>query len=375
MVNFNDTKWGTIGKIPPESDFFSGDLDLSDIMDGAGLTMGYSKLVGEQVFKVTEPSETPFTANHTGAPIRAGAGWIERLTKRLKEGTTTAGSAKAGVMQRKLPQNVTAEDDLRYYDSEGKEFVYSSENLKGWIPVSLPSNLDIYDMFNDAGQMGQLNGMLVDNVKQAYDMALESEIQKKAVNLAPVQETVTDTGKDLFIYLRDTVAKMKSDDYAFNMMSEQDNIDYEHRAKDVIIYVNELTYNAMLDDFANLPSPEYIKQIGATFQIMSNKMVTPYSTPTAMYDDGYTDYGGLTTETVGEKVVLDSDKYPMFGKTSPDFLIMDKRWIEYRPVIDSYRVNISKNGAGDFTNEHMHFVGGINIKPWANCKAVHLSSE
>ena len=360
---FNDESWGKIGKIPAESDFFAVDVDIDDVIDGTGFTSAYSKLIGEQVFKITQPSETPFTVNHTGSPISAGAGWVERLTKRLTTGSTTSGSAKAGMMARLDTRIVTADDDLRFYDSEGKEFVYKSENVAGWCPVSLPSGLDLYDMFTTPNGFANMNGMLVDNVKQAYDRALESEIQKHAVNLAPVYEQTTLRGKELFTYIRDEIAKFKSDDYAFNYMSDQDNADYEHRSTDVLVYMNAIQYNDMMDDFANLPSPEFVNQsIGATFVLMNNKIVTPYATDTAMSKDGFTDYGGITTSDM-----------PMIGKDAPEIMIMDKRWIEYRPVIDGYRVNISKNGAGDFTNEHLIFKGGLNIKPWANCKAIGLT--
>lgn len=373
---FNDSEWGTIGKIPPTEDFFAGNLDMSDIVGATGFTMGYAKLLGEQVFKITEPSEHPFTANLTGRPIRAGAGWSERLVKRLGAGSQTPGSAKAGVLKRGGAtgdvKDIDADDDLRYYDSEGKEFFYQSENLKGWIPVSLPSNLDIYEMFTEPSQMGMLNGMLVDNVKQGYDNALESEIQKHAINLCPTVENVgTVTGKELFVKIRDYVTKFKSDDYAFNQyaisggtLATADptfNDAYEHKAKDVVIFMDSLTYNAMMDSFSSLYSPDYIKEIDAPIIKMNNAMVTPYASATAMSNDGFTDYGNLVPAT----------DMPMLGESAPKVMIMDKRFCEYRPVIDSYRINISKNGAGDFTNEHMHFVGGLNVKPWANAVALN----
>ena len=373
MTFSNDYGWGTIGKIPPESKFFEGNLDISDVMDGNGLTMGYSKLVGEQVFKVTKPSETPFTARLTGRPTVAGAGWIERAVKRMGAGSTTSGTARAGVMKRKAPQNVTADDDLRFYDSEGCEFVYDACNLKGWIPLSLPSNIDISDMFTNSASFGQLNAMLVDNVKQAYDMALEYEIQKYAVNLCPTFEQTSETGKKLFTKLRDYVSKFKSDDYAFNQFAIEGssmatdkpsfNTDYEHKSSDVVIFMNRIKYNAMMDDFASLYSPDYIKEIGAEIVLMDNSMPTPYASASAMSSDGFTKYGGLAPAT----------DMPMLGKGTPDILIMDKQFVEYRPVIDSYRINLSKNGAGDFTNEHMHFTGGLNVKPWANAVAIQIA--
>lgn len=383
MTNFNDAQWGTIGKIPADSDFFAGGLDISDIMDGQGFTMEFSKVLGEQVFKLTEPSEHPFTARLTGKPIRVGAGWLERLCKRMGAGampTTDSGGnivpAKSGAFKRGgtngTVKEIDADDDLRYYDSEGKEFAYQSENVKGWIPLTLPSNLDIYDMFSQEGGLGELNGILVDNVKQGYDNILEAEIQKHAINLCPYVENVGYiSGKDLFTKIRDYVSKMRSDDYAFNQyaiagssFATDDayfNDNYEHKAKDVVIFMNRMVYNAMMDDFATYPSPEYIKEVGAEFVLMDNSMVTPYADASAMATDGFTDYGGMTAAT----------DMPMLGEDAPQILIMDRRFCEYRPIIDSYRINISKNGAGDFTNEHMHFKGGLNVKPWASCVALN----
>lgn len=372
---FNDTMWGTTGKIPADSDFFGGGYDAADVISGDGFVREYSKILGEQVFKLTEPSEHPFTYKLTGAPIRAGAGWVERMVKRLKQGTVTAGSAKAGVMKRGGAsgniKSITADDDLRYYDTEGKEFAYKSENVGGWIPVSLPSNLDIYEMFSQEGGFGELNSLMVDNVKQGYDNALESEIQKHAINLCPtVQNVGSIGGKELFTTIRDYVSKMHSDDYAFNQYSISGstfatadptfNDDYEHKAKDVIIFMNRIKYNHMMDGFSSLYSPDYIKEIGADIVLMDNSMVTPYATKAAMQTDGFTAYGKLDPDT----------DMPMLGKSAPDVLIMDKKFCEYRPVIDSYKINLSKNNAGDFVNEHLHYVGGCNIRPWASAVAL-----
>lgn len=372
---FNDTMWGTTGKIPADSDFFAGGYGASDVISGDGFVRDYSKILGEQVFKLTEPSEHPFTYKLTGAPIRAGAGWVERMTKRLKEGSTTAGSAKAGVMKRGGVsgniKSITADDDLRYYDTEGKEFAYKSENVGGWIPVSLPSNLDIYEMFSQEGGFGELNSIMVDNVKQGYDNALESEIQKHAINLCPtVQNVGSIGGKELFTTIRDYVSKMHSDDYAFNQYSISGstfatadptfNDDYEHKAKDVVVFMNRIKYNHMMDGFSSLYSPDYIKEIGADIVLMDNSMVTPYATKAAMQTDGFTSYGTLDPDT----------DMPMLGKSAPDVLIMDKKFCEYRPVIDSYKINLSKNNAGDFVNEHLHYVGGCNIRPWASAVAL-----
>ena len=372
---FNDTMWGTTGKIPADSDVFAGGYDASDVISGDGFVRDYSKILGEQVFKLTDPSEHPFTYKLTGAPIRAGAGWVERMVKRLKQGTVSAGSAKAGVMKRGGAsgniKSITADDDLRYYDTEGKEFAYKSENVGGWIPVSLPSNLDIYEMFSQEGGFGELNSIMVDNVKQGYDNALESEIQKHAINLCPtVQNVGSIGGKELFTTIRDYVSKMHSDDYAFNQYSISGstfatadptfNDDYEHKAKDVVIFMNRIKYNHMMDGFSSLYSPDYIKEIGADIVLMDNSMVTPYATKSAMQTDGFTSYGNLSPDT----------DMPMLGKSAPDVLIMDKKFCEYRPVIDSYKINLSKNNAGDFVNEHLHYVGGCNVRPWASAVAL-----
>ena len=396
MTDFNDYEWGTIGKIPADDDFFAGDLDVSDLITGGGFTPGYSKLLGEQVFKLNDPSEHPFTSRLTGRPIAVGSGWIERLVKRAATGSmptlsstpgTPSTPAQSGMFKRGVGtlstyedadnvKFINADDDLRYYDIGGKEFAYKSDNYRGWIPVSLPSNLDLFDEFNEGSRMGELNGLLVDNVKQGYDNALESAIQEKAINLCPTVVDITSiTGKDLFTLIRNTVSKMRSDDYAFNQFAISGgtletadptfNQDYEHKSKDVVIFMNRIAYNDMMDDFSTYPSPEYIKDVGGEFVLMDNAMITPYADATAMATAGFTDYGGLTP----------ADDMPMLGQNAPTVLIMDRRFCEYRPVIDSYRINVSKNGAGDFVNEHMHFVGGLNVKPWANCVALTTPSS
>ena len=389
MTDFNDYEWGTIGKIPADDDFFAGDLDVSDLITGGGFTPGYSKLLGEQVFKLNDPSEHPFTSRLTGRPIAVGSGWIERLVKRMGTGSignpaatpptvSESGMFKRGNGSAQLEdiKFINADDDLRFYDVGGKEFAYASDNYRGWIPVSLPSNLDLFDEFNEGSRMGELNGMLVDNVKQGYDNALETAIQEKAINMCPTVVDITSiTGKDLFTLIRNTVSKMRSDDYAFNQFAISGgtletadptfNQDYEHKSKDVVIFMNRIAYNDMMDDFSTYPSPEYIKDVGGEFVLMDNAMITPYADASAMATAGFTDYGGLTP----------ADDMPMLGQNAPTVLIMDKRFCEYRPVIDSYRINVSKNGAGDFVNEHMHFVGGLNVKPWANCVALTTPSS
>ena len=46
--------------------------------------------------------------------------------------------------------------------------------------------------------------------------------------------------------------------------------------------------------------------------------------------------------------------------------------IEYRPLMGSYKVNMAKNGAGDFDNVHLIFKGSVAVRPWENAIRINL---
>ena len=77
------------------------------------------------------------------------------------------------------------------------------------------------------------------------------------------------------------------------------------------------------------------------------------------------DASGTTITWSGEPVALDEDK--------PVAIICDSRIMEYRPLIGSYKINLSKNSGGDFNNEHLLYKGALAYAPWYNAIRLYQS--
>jgi len=238
---YTDTIFNDYGKIPTDSNFWNQSID--QFVSDSGFTSGFRRVLGEQVFKSNKEIRTPFYSRFAGKPIDAGVGWTERA---LYDSGVKRWNPKA-----------TAEDALGYYDSKGIEKSFTV-NVQMWKPVSVPSDLASLDDFIARNGIGELNSRIVDTVTRAYQNAIESEIQKKAISLTKNSMDVdieTDGIVKVFGQIMDKATEMMSDDYHYNELSDDENADLITRSDKIYMFVNQKYLNAYRNAKANLPSP------------------------------------------------------------------------------------------------------------------------
>lgn len=346
-MTFTDTVFNTSGKIPTESNFWSQSLD--NFVTSDGITSGFKRVIGEQVFKPLKDVRMPFYQRFAGAPISAGSGWTERA---LKYSALDHWNPKA-----------TAEDDLKFYDSDGIEKTFEI-NVRGTKSVSVPSLLESPEMFVNRSGVGTLNSMLVDNVVQIYQRAIESEIQKKAISLTKAEMTVdivTDGIVDVMGDIMDKASEMLSDDYHYNELTDDENANLITRSSKVYLFMNQAYVNAYRNAKASLPSPgELVDNVELV--PMVNALAKPITT--AEFTAG--PRTGVTWATADKPVAVD--------KPAPIAFLCGSDKVVYRPVEGSYKVNLKENGKGDFVNEHLIYKGAIAVRPWENSIRINLKA-
>lgn len=344
---FTDTVFNTSGKIPTESNFWKQSLD--SFVTSEGITAGFRRVIGEQVFKPLKDVRMPFYQRFAGAPITAGSGWTERA---LKYSAMDHWNPKA-----------TAEDDLKFYDSNGIEKTFEI-NVRGTKSVSVPSLLESPEMFVNRSGVGTLNSMLVDNVIQIYQRSIESEIQKKAISLTKAEMEVdiaTDGIVDVMGDIMDKASEMLSDDFHYNELTEDENANLITRSSKVYLFMNQAYVNAYRNAKAALPSPgELVDNVELV--PMVNALAKPITT--AEYTAG--PRTGVTWTTADKPVAVD--------KPAPIAFLCGSDKVIYRPVEGSYKVNLKENGKGDFVNEHLIYKGAIAVRPWENSIRINLKA-
>lgn len=342
-----DTIFNTSGKIPTDSNFWNQSVDKFVTSDG--ITSGFGRVIGEQMFKPLKSAYTPFYSRFAGAPISAGMGWTERALKSTK-------------MKRFKPK-ATAEDALGFVDSTGIEKTFT-QNVAGWSPVVVPSELVSMEMFVNRNGIGSLNSMLVDNNVLTYQRAIESEIQKKAISLtknAMEVDIATDGIVASMGAIMDKASEMMSDDYHYNELSDDENTDLITRSDRIYCFINQKYLNAYRNAKANLPSPSELVD-NVEIVPMVNALAKPITTAefTAGGDTG---------------VAWDADDKPVaVDAPAPIAYLVASDKIVYRPVEGSYKVNMNTNGAGDFVKSHLIYKGAIAVRPWENAVRVNLKA-
>lgn len=344
---FTDTVFNMSGKIPTESNFWSQSLD--NFVTSEGITAGFKRVIGEQVFKPLKDVRMPFYQRFAGAPITAGSGWTERA---LKYSAMDHWNPKA-----------TAEDDLKFYDSDGIEKTFEI-NVRGTKSVSVPSLLESPEMFVNRSGVGTLNSMLVDNVIQIYQRGIESEIQKKAISLTKAEMTVdiaTDGIVDVMGDIMDKASEMLSDDYHYNELTEDENANLITRSSKVYLFMNQAYVNAYRNAKASLPSPgELVDNVELV------PMVNALAKPITTVEFTAGPRTGVTWTTADKPVAVD--------KPAPIAFLCGSDKVVYRPVEGSYKVNLKENGKGDFVNEHLIYKGAIAVRPWENSIRINLKA-
>lgn len=343
---FNDTEFNTYGKIPTSSDFWKVGAD--SFVSSDSITTGFSKVLGEQVFKPLGDPRTPMYNRIAGSPIAFGSGWTERA---LKATPVKAYKPKA-----------TAEDAMKFYDSEGIEKNFTT-NVAGWVPVTVPSDLVSLDAFVARRGIGELNSLIVDNATKTYQRTLESEIEKKIVSVTKAEEEV-DVSKpvEAISSIMDIASQMMSDDVQFNELTADENSGLITRSDRVTLYINYDLWNAFRNAKSALPSPsELVNNVEVV--PMLNKLPKPITTAEYTAGPGT----GVTWDADDKPVAVDTD--------APVALLVGNDKMVYRPVEGSYKINMVQNPAGDFYNTHLLFRGSIAVRPWENSVRILASTN
>ena len=352
MVDYaND--FNTLGKFPTTEDFWQGSLE--DWVTSDGITTGFSRVLGEQVFAPTLEPITPFYNTFKGRPLNAGAGWTERL---IGKSTTKKFNPKA-----------TAQDALGFYDSEGIERTFEID-YRGWIPVSLPSDLVSLEMFAKSSGMGELNSRLVDMVQEGYERRCEGAIGMKAISTTSKEITINATDSQdpqkILKTIQKTANEFRGDATHFNELeTEEQNLVYTN-SRDVLVFMGQQLLDDILDSFAALPSPDRIVR-NATIIPVPDGLPTPITT--AQFNEGVKeDTTTITTWTPSSKPVA-------ADKQQPDIWMCSADRVEVRPVIGEYFMEAQRNAAGRFTNMHLCWAMAIGIRPWANAVRINLTES
>lgn len=353
MVDYN-TEFNTSGKFPTMEDFWA--QTATEWTTGDGITPEFSRVLGEQVFRPVYGPITPFYDAFVGRPLASGAGWMERI---IGKSPTKRFNPKA-----------TAQDDLGFYDSQGLEFSFKVD-LEGRKSVSLPSSLVSVEMFIRENGVGQLNSLLVDNVLQGYQRDMESEIGMKAIsttkNEATLDAATSEDPQAILKSIQRYATAFRGDATHYNDLEENQNGMIYTNSEDVLVFMPQTLLDDILDSFATLPSPDRIVR-NARIIPVPDELPTPITTTefTAGVVEGDSPGTVITKWTEGTKPAA-------IDKAKPDIWMCAANRVEYRPLIGSYRVNLSRNGAGDFANEHLLWRGAIAIKPWENALRINLT--
>ena len=337
-----DNVFNTMGKIPTDSDFWA--QDISNFVAGDTITTGFAQVIGEQVFRPLMSPRTPFYNKFAGRVLNSGVGWTESALY------------KKGV--RKFKPKATAEDNFGFYDSEGVQKTFTL-NVEGWIPNTIPSELASVEAFLKSGSVGTLNAQLVDLVNIAYQNAIESEIEKKAISCTKNEMSVdvaTDGIVNVFGQIMDKASEMMSDDYHYNELTDEENNNLTTRSDKIYLFIEQKYLNAYKNAKATIPNPN---ELVSNVEVipMVNQLPTPLTTAefnAESASNGWTD----------KPVAIDKKK--------PIAYMVGSGKIEYRPLMGSYKVNMAKNGAGDFDNVHLIFKGSVAVRPWENAIRINL---
>ena len=316
------------------------EANADKFVTSAGITAGFSKELGESMFAPQKSIRTPFYNTFAGRPLKSGAAWKERI---MAVPSTERYNPKA-----------TAQQAFGFYDTEGLEAVHAC-HYQGWIPLTVPSDLELSELVQSPVKIGDFAGYIYENGSKAVQMDINALIGKKLVSCVEHTDTIdTSDFGEFRKKIRDVAATMRTNKGTY-VSSTVDPDKYITSANEVIVLMEEITYNDMISDLAVYPSPDKIVQ-GATI-IPIPEMPTPITS--AQYTSGVTSNG------------WDADTPPAnLGEDKPTVMILSKDFIEWRPYMQESKVNLNANGAGDFTNAHILFKGSIGIRPWENALAL-----
>lgn len=334
-----DKQFNTSGKFATDSNFWVGSRD--EFVTENGITSGFSKVLGEQVFRPLGTLTTPFYNQFAGRPLMNGKSWSERAVYKN--------------VSRRFKPKATAEDDLSFKDSSGLEKYYDLD-ISGWIKATIPTDLETVQMMMETGKVGELNSLLVENVLKTYQYDMNAMIGKKLVsNINHYEEVDFTDGVSAIKSINNLALRMRSTNYHYNGLTNAQNDQVITISDNVICFIDAMTLEDIRTAFASLPSPD---------RITENVKFVPLidGCPTPVTNAEYTQ----TTVDEGGTAIAWTERPSNLGGNRPTAMLVSSKICEYRPLGESYRINLTKNGAGDFTNEHLLWKGGIAISPFEN---------
>lgn len=342
-----DDVFNTSGKIPTNSNFWEQSID--NFVAGDTITSGFAQVIGEQVFRPLMSPRMPFYNKFAGRVLSSGYGWTE--------------SALYKKDVKKFKPKATAQDAFGFYDSKGIQKTFTV-NVEGWSPNTIPSELASIEAFLKSNSVGTLNSQLVDLVNISYQNAIESEIEKKAINLTKNKMEVnvaTDGIIEVMGQIMDKASEMMSDDYHYNELTEEENKGLITRSDKIFLFMNQKYINEYQNKKANLFNPS---ELVANVEIvpMVNQLPKPLTTAEFNADSGEQ---GVKWNSNVKPVALD--------EPAPIGYLVGSGKIEYRPLVGSYKVNMGKNPAGDFDNVHLIYKGAVAVRPWENAIRINLT--
>ena len=343
-----DNIFNTSGKFPTTAKFWQASTDNFTV--GETITPGFSKVLGEQVYKPLGKYDTPFYNKFAGRPLKNGSQWMERALYKN--------------VARHYKPKATAEDAFNFVDSTGKE-VYFNVDVAGWIKTAIPSELETIEGVIKSDGVGVLNSMLVENVINTYQSAIESEIGKKFVSCISHEDDVDfSDGQQAVKDINKLAIKMRGTTNHYNELTTTENNNLITKSDKIYCFIDAETLENMRESFATLPSPDRISE-NVEFIPIPDGCPTPVTA--AEYSTGTgADASGTSITWTSEPVAK--------GEPKPIAILTSNTKCEYRPLVNSYKINLGRNPAGDFDVEHLIYKGAIAVRPWDNAIRLYQSS-
>ena len=339
---YTDDVFNTWGKIPTDANFWKQSIDR--FVSSDGITSKFSRVIAEQMYLPSQSPKTPWYNQFAGRPIDAGAGVTERVLEQ-----------KAGYH---FNPKASASDALQFYDSTGIEKTFEID-VSGRRSVSLPSDLQSLEEFIEANGPATLSNRLYELNNMGYQLDANSFIGKKAVSCSKAKVTLDDPTDLSTMYetIRDTATDMMCAGVdTYNELTTAENANIDISAERVLAFMPVKLWNQLRSSRASLPSPGELVDNVTVVPVYDTALPTPITTA----EWGVQPSTGITW--ADKPVNID-------GKT-PLIYLVDPRKIEYRPVKRSYKINMNRNGAGDFDNAHLVYRGMVQVRPWYNACSI-----
>lgn len=202
----------------------------------------------------------------------------------------------------------------------------------------------------------------------SYQMSMESAIETYAVTMTTHSMDVNVTEDGIITAMQNIVNKateFMSDEANYNDLTPEQNADILTHSENVTLYLNAEYWNAYRNAKAVLPSPnELVENLKVV--PMYNKLPAPLTNE---------QWAAGTVDVSGSVISWEGDPPSSVGQAAPIALLVDDRKFVYRPYKGEYRMNITRNGAGDFDNQHLIWNGALACRPWWNAIRINDISE